>query len=85
MAQVIFHGNTDLIKGSKLYNLSVKINNGEHLNVLEELGQADTYLYNSETNFQRKIFVKNEKDFDLIKSLPLYKNSVELVKEFPNE
>lgn len=57
----------------------------ENLNVLEELGQADTYLYNSETNFQRKIFVKNEKDFDLIKSLPLYKNSVELVKEFPNE
>lgn len=55
------------------------------LSVLEELGQADTYLYNSETNFQRKIFVKNEKDFDLIKSLPLYKNSVELVKEFPNE
>lgn len=57
----------------------------KNLNVLEELGQADTYLYNSETNFQHKIFVKNEKDFDLIKSLPLYENSVELVKEFPNE
>lgn len=57
----------------------------ENLSVLEELGQADTYIYNSETNFQHKIFVKNEKDFDLIKSLPLYKNSVELVKEFPNE
>lgn len=56
----------------------------ENLNVLEDLGQADTYIY-TKTNFDKKIFVKNEKDFDFIKSLPLYKNSVELVKEFPNE
>lgn len=56
----------------------------ENLYVLEDLGQADTYIY-TKTNFDKKIFVKNEKDFDFIKSLPLYKNSVELVKEFPNE
>lgn len=56
----------------------------ENLNVLEDLGQADTFLY-TKIDFQHKIFVKNEKDFDLIKSLPLYKNNVELVKEFPNE
>lgn len=56
----------------------------ENLNVLEELGQADTFLY-TKTNFNNKIFVKNERDFDLIKSLPYYQNNVELVKEFPNE
>lgn len=56
----------------------------ENLNVLEKLGQADTFLY-TKTNFNNKIFVKNERDFDLIKSLPYYQNNVELVKEFPNE
>lgn len=56
----------------------------KNLNALKELGQADTFLY-TKIDFQLKIFVKNERDFDLIKSLPFYKNSVELVKEFPNE
>lgn len=40
MAQVIFCGNTELIKGSKLYNLAVKINNGERLSFDEK-----TFLY----------------------------------------
>lgn len=33
----------------------------------------------------KQLFIKNERDFDLIKSLPYYQNNVELVKEFPNE
>lgn len=37
MAQVIFHGDKNAVEGNKVYELAVKINNGEHLSYDEKV------------------------------------------------